>query len=473
MRGRREPQVSMLAFIDLETRVPAGHPLRTIKGLADRALAQLSPEFDRMYAQIGRPSIPPERLLKASLLISLYSVCSERGFCEQLDYNLLFRWFLGMNLMEPSFDPTVFTKNRERLLKHRVGQALFDEVVLEADRRGLLSDEHFTVDGTLIEAAASLKSFKPKDGDPPKTTDDDPGNPSVDFHGERRSNATHQSTTDPEARLLRKGKGKEAKLVFMAHALMENRHGLLVDFQTTQATGTAERDTVPVLVDQAKERGFHPKTLGGDKGYDTGDCVAALRQRGLTPHVAQNTNGRSSAIDGRTTRHPGYAISHLKWHADGEEELMFPAMDRVAPLVAQGYLHDHNEFDTMTEGLAKITAASDSLVAARETAALTAVLRIHLDKEDIHLYPTLRERTSGEEQAAIVGGMAQKVPPERTPEFIRWLFSLLGHDDREMWTRVVMGLLPEQVFAGLKLLIRDTITDDWAELTRRIPELAS
>ena len=309
MRGRREPQVSMLAFIDLETRVPAGHPLRTIKGLADRALAQLSPEFDRMYAQIGRPSIPPERLLKASLLISLYSVRSERGFCEQLDYNLLFRWFLGMNLMEPSFDPTVFTKNRERLLKHRVGQALFDEVVLEADRRGLLSDEHFTVDGALIEAAASLKSFKPKDGDPPKKTDGDPGNPSVDFHGERRSNATHQSTTDPEARLLRKGKGKEAKLAFMAHALMENRHGLLVDFQTTQATGTAQRDTVPVLEDQAKERGFHPKTLGGDKGYDTGDCVAALRQRGLTPHAAQNTNGRSSAIDGRTTRQPGYAIS--------------------------------------------------------------------------------------------------------------------------------------------------------------------
>ncbi len=161
----------------------------------------------------------------------------------------------------------------------------------------------------MIEAAASLKSFKPRDGDPPQTTDDDPGNPSVDFHGERRSNATHRSTTDPEARLLRKGKGKEAKLVFMAHALMENRNGMLVDFQTTQATGTAERDTVPVLVDQAKERGFHPKTLGGDKGYDTGACVAALRQRGVTPHVAQNTNGRSSATDGRTTRHPGCAIS--------------------------------------------------------------------------------------------------------------------------------------------------------------------
>lgn len=309
VRGRHDPQVTMLAFIDLETRVPDDHPLRTINKLANRALAHLSSEFDRMYSQVGRPSIPPERLLKSSLLIALYSVRSERAFCEQLDYNLLFRWFLGMNLLEPSFDATVFTKNRERLLKHRVGQALFDQVVLEADRRGLLSDEHFTVDGTLIEAAASLKSFKPKGGDPLKTTDDDPGNPWVDFRGEKRSNATHQSTTDPEARLLRKGKGKEAKLVFMAHALMENRHGMLVDFQTTQATGKAERDTVPVLVDQAKERGFHPKTLGGDKGYDTGDCVADMRRRGVTPHVARNINGRSSAIDGRTTRHPGYTIS--------------------------------------------------------------------------------------------------------------------------------------------------------------------
>ena len=205
---------------------------------------------------------------------------SERAFCEQLDYNLLFRWFLGMNLIEPSFDATTFTKNRERLLKHGVGQALFGEVVLEADRQGLLSDEHFTVDGTLIEAAASLKSFNPRDGDPPRTTDADPGNPSVDFHGERRSNATHQSATDPEARLLRKGKGKEAKLVFMAHALMENRHGMLVDFQTTPATGTAERDIVPELLAQARERGFHPQTLGGDKGYDTRDCVADLRDVG-------------------------------------------------------------------------------------------------------------------------------------------------------------------------------------------------
>lgn len=309
MRGRQDPQVTMLGFIDLDKRVPMEHPLRTIKALADQALTALSPEFDRMYAEIGRPSIPPERLLKASLLIALYSVRSERFFCEQLEYNLLFRWFLDMSLLESSFDPTVFTKNRERLLKHRVGQALFDEVVAEADARGLLSDEHFTVDGSLIEAAASLKSFKPRNGDPPTTTDLDPGNPSVDFHGEKRSNATHQSTTDGEARLFRKGKGKEAKLVFLAHALMENRNGMLTDFQVTQATGTAERDAVPVLLDDAAERGFHPRSLGGDKNYDTRDCVSSMRRRGVTPHVAQNTKGRSSAIDGRTTRHPGYAVS--------------------------------------------------------------------------------------------------------------------------------------------------------------------
>ena len=309
MRGRQDPQVTMLAFVDLEARVPPDHPLRIIKALADQALAALSPEFNRMYAEVGRPSIPPERLLKASLLIALYSVRSERAFCEDLDYNLLFRWFLDMNLMERSFDPTVFTKNRQRLLEHRVGQQLFDEVVMEADRHGLLSDEHFTVDGTLIEAAASLKSFKRRDGDPQVTTDDDPGNPSVDFHGERRRNATHASITDPEARLMRKGKGKEARLVFMAHALMENRHGMLTDFQVSCATGTAERDVVPKLVDQARERGFHPKTMGADKNYDTRDCVGAIRERGVTPHVAQNTRRRSSAIDCRTTRHPGYARS--------------------------------------------------------------------------------------------------------------------------------------------------------------------
>ena len=310
MRGRRDPQVTMLAFIDLEERVPVDHPLRAIKRLADRALAELSPALDALYADGGRPSIPPERLLKASLLIALYSVRSERAFCEELDYHLLFRWFLDMNLIEPSFDATTFTKNRQRLLEHAIGQRLFDEVVVQADTRGLLSDEHFTVDGTLIEAAASLKSFRRRDGEPPPAPPDDPGNPSVDFHGERRANATHQSTTDPEARLMRKGKGKEAKLSFLGHALMENRHGLLVDFQVTEATGTAEREMVPVLLDTARGRGFHPRTLGGDKNYDTRPCVADQRARGVSPHVAQNTGRRGgSAIDGRTTRHPGYAVS--------------------------------------------------------------------------------------------------------------------------------------------------------------------
>ena len=310
MRGKRKAQVTMLAFVDLEQRVPATHPLRTVKALADQATAELSPVFDQMYARVGRPSIPPERLLKASLLIAFYSVRSERAFCEELDYNLLFRWFLDLELIEPSFDATVFTKNRRRLLEHEVGRQLFDRVLGAAHAQGLLSDEHFTVDGTLIEAAASLKSFRPRAGEPrAPRDDDDPGNPSVDFHGEKRSNATHQSTTDREARLLRKGPGKEAKLVFLGHALMENRNGLVVDFQISEATGTAERDAVPELLDRARQRRFRPRTLGADKNYDTRGCVQALRARGVTPHVAQNTSGRRSAIDGRTTRHAGYRVS--------------------------------------------------------------------------------------------------------------------------------------------------------------------
>ncbi len=309
MRGRNNPQLSMLAFVDLDARIPADHPLRVVKRLADGALAELSPVFDRIYAAGGRPSIPPERLLKAGLLIALYSIRSERAFCEELEYHLLYRWFLGMDLLESSFDASTFAKNRQRLLAHEVAQRFFDEVVVQADRLGLLSDEHFTVDGTLIEATASLKSFRRKDEASPAASPDDPGNPTVDFHGERRSNATHASRTDPEARLMRKGKGKEAKLVFMGHALMENRNGLLVDFQLTSATGTAERDVVPVLLDEARERGFHPRTLGADKNYDTRACVAALRQRKVTPHVAQNTTGRCSAIDGRTTSWPGYGVS--------------------------------------------------------------------------------------------------------------------------------------------------------------------
>lgn len=310
MRGHRNDQPMMLAWIDVEARVPLDHPLRPIKKLADTALLALSEAFDRMYAVRGRRSIPPERLLKASLLIPLYSIRSERQLCEQLEYNLLFRWFLDMDPWEPVFDPTSFTKNRRRLLEHHVGRALFDEVVAQAHERGLLSDEHFTVDGTLIEAAASFKSFKPKDGPPPPTTDNDPGNPSVDFHGEKRSNATHASTTDPEALLFKKSSGAPAHLAFLGHALMENRNGLLVDFVVTRATGTAERDVVPKLLEQSRRRGFRPRTLGGDQNFDTRDCVRTIRQAGVTPHVTQNTKRRGgSAIDGRTTRHQGYAVS--------------------------------------------------------------------------------------------------------------------------------------------------------------------
>jgi transposase len=313
VRGRAKRQASMLAFVDPESLIPADHPLRTIKRFADAALLELSPLFDDMYAADGqgRASIPPERLLKASLLISLYSVRSERAFCEELTYHLLFRWFLDMDMLEPSFDHSTFSRNRQRLLQHRVSREFFDAVVRQADRLHLLSDEHFSVDSTLIEAAASLKSFRPKD-EPPAPKRPDGGNPNnrwVDFHDQKRSNATHQSTTDPDARLYRKGPGKEARLSYMGQALMENRHGLLVDFQITTATGTAERDVVPSLMDDARARGFHPRTLGADKGYDTRECVQTLRAQGLTPHVAQNTAGRRSAVDGRTTRTPGYAAS--------------------------------------------------------------------------------------------------------------------------------------------------------------------
>jgi transposase len=301
--------MTMLAVVDLEERVPRNHPLRVIKEFVDRVLADLSPVFDQMYGTGGRPSIPPERQLKASLLISLYSVRSERAFCEELDYHLLFRWFLDMGLMEPSFDPTVFTKNRRRLLKHDVAQRFFDEVVRQAAGLGLLSDDHFSVDGTLIEAAASLKSFRPKDQPPSDTPPDDPGNPTVNFRGEKRSNATHQSTTDPEARLAKKSRGAQAHLTYAGHALMEHRNGLLVDFQVSQVTGTAERDIVPELIEQARERGFRVRTLAADKAYDTRSCVAQLRQQHVTPHVTQNMTGRRSAIDGRTTRHVGYAVS--------------------------------------------------------------------------------------------------------------------------------------------------------------------
>jgi transposase len=312
MRGAEMKQATMLSLLSPEHRVPQKHPLRAVKALADAALTELSLVFDQMYSAVGRPSIPPERLLKASLLMALYTVRSERLFCEQLDYNLLFRWFLDMNMDEKSFDPTVFTKNRERLLKHNVASKFFGVIVEQAQAAGLMSDEHFTVDGTLIEAWASLKSFRRKDEKPgDKPPPDDPGNPTIDFHGEKRSNATHESKTDPESRLARKGRGKEAKLAYSQHALMENRNGLLVELQIATANGTAERETAIAMIDDYLP-GSERITLAGDKGYDTRDFIEQCQERRVTPHVAQNISARrSSAIDGRTTRHPGYGISQV------------------------------------------------------------------------------------------------------------------------------------------------------------------
>jgi transposase len=309
MRGENTNQSSMLMLMSPETRVPETHPLRGIKKLADAALVKLSPVFDEMYSSIGRPSLPPERLLKSMLLIALYTVRSERQFCEQLDCNLLFRWFLDMDMEEPSFDPTVFTKNRDRLVASDAAGEFFRAVVAQAQGAGLMSREHFSVDGTLIEAWASLKSFKKKDSSKKDPAPDDPGNPSVDFHGEKRCNETHESTTDPDAKLARKGMGKEAKLSYSAHALIENRNGLLVAFQMDEADGCAERRNALEMLDENLS-GQWRVTVAGDKGYDTRDFVAACRQRNVTPHVAQNVHKRRrSAIDERTTRQPGYAIS--------------------------------------------------------------------------------------------------------------------------------------------------------------------
>jgi transposase len=308
MRGTDTKQSSMLCLMSPESRVPESHPLRAIKTLADDALRDLSPVFDAMYAANGRPSIPPERLLKSMLLMALYTVRSERLFCEQLDYNLLFRWFLDMDMVVESFVPTVFTKNRDRLLAHDVAREFLLAVVAKARSAKLMSHEHFTVDGTLIESWASLKSFKKKDLDD-KTPPDDPGNPTVDFHGEKRSNQTHESTTDPEAKLARKGSGKEAKLCYSAHALMENRNGLVVDLQIDVADGCAERRNALEMLD-ANVQQAPRATLGADKGYDTRDFVAACRARRVTPHVAQNiTKHRGSMIDQRTAGRPGYAVS--------------------------------------------------------------------------------------------------------------------------------------------------------------------
>ncbi len=305
MRGDDTKQSTLFSLVSPEQRVPTDHPLRPIKALTERVLSSLSRVFSGMYSKTGRPSIPPERLLKAQILMALYSVRSDRMFCEQLDYNLLFRWFLDMTMDEPAFDHSSFTKNRDRLLEHDVAGEFFAGVVGEARDLGLMSNEHFTVDGTLIDAWASLKSFRPK-GEKPEDRDppDDPGNPTVNFHGEKRRNDTHESTTDPEAKLARKGNGKEAKLSFSAHALMENRNGLVVDLRFDAATGTAERENALAML---KEHAPPGATVGGDKGYNHRAFVDGCRKLGITPHVAIKV--RHNAIDARTTRHPGFSVS--------------------------------------------------------------------------------------------------------------------------------------------------------------------
>jgi transposase len=299
----------MFSYLSPEQRVRKDHPLRAIRAMVDEVLRQLSPRFDRMYAKVGRPSIPPEQLLRAQLLQMLYSVRSERLLMEEIDYNLLFRWFVGLNPDDEVWDATVFTKNRDRLLEAEVAKEFLAQVVAQARAKGLASDEHFTVDGTLLEAWASLKSFQPrdqKDSPPP----DDPGNPSVDFHGEKRSNQTHESKSDPEAKLARKGAGKEAKLSYSGNLLMENRNGLIVSSTVWEATGTAERLAALAMLEQIP--GARRVTVGGDKGFDTVDFVAECRNLCVTPHVAQNLARRRSAIDGRTTRQAGYSTSQKK-----------------------------------------------------------------------------------------------------------------------------------------------------------------
>jgi transposase len=311
MRGADRRTEGLFSYVSCERRVPLGHPLRAILPVADAALQALSPDFQRLYALNGRPSIAPEKLLRGLLLQAFYSVRSERQLMEQLDYNLLFRWFVGLGVDDPVWDVTVFTKNRDRLLEGEIAVKFLRAVLAQPEVKTLLSDEHFSVDGTLIQAWASMKSFRPKDGsgEPPA-----PGrNGERDFHGERRTNETHASATDPEAKLFRKGRGKEAKLSFIGHALMENRHGLLVDSRLSEANGTAEREVAATML--AAVPGRQPITVGGDKGFDTKGFVAAVRDLKVTPHVAQNTTNRRSAIDGRTTRHSGYVVSQRirKW----------------------------------------------------------------------------------------------------------------------------------------------------------------
>jgi transposase len=309
MRGQVDPQSGLFSYFSVEERIATDHPLRRVKAQADAVLASMSTQFDGMYATGGRPSIAPERLLKSTLLIALYSVRSDRLFCEMLDYNMLFRWFLDMGLEEASFDHSTFSKNRQRLIEHDIAKGFFCGVVSQARTQRLLSDEHFTVDGTLIESWASFKSFKRKDGTPPQSGPDGTG--MVDFRGEKRSNATHESSTDPEAKLMRKGNGQAAKLSFGAHALMENRNGFLIDVAITDSTLFEPKAAAPML-DRRRRAREAMKTLGADKGYFNKGFVALLRQRKVAPHIARINGRRAPGLDGRTTRHEGYAMSQRK-----------------------------------------------------------------------------------------------------------------------------------------------------------------
>ena len=306
MRGVEDRQQAMWTQVSVEHLIPAGHPIRRIRVVVEAVLDSLSPEFDAMYASTGRPSIPPEQLLKATVLMALYSIRSERQICERINYDLLFKWFLDVPVDAKAFDASTFSKNRDRLLAAEIADRFFAAVVDQAKLRRYVSSDHFSVDGTLLEAWASHKSFKPNDGPP---SDPPAGrNTEVDFHGQKRSNTTHTSTTDPEARLARKSNATAAKMSFMGHLLMENRNALIVDAELSEASGFAERDVAAEMLERLPKRRGR-RTVAADKAYDTKDFVAKTRRLGFTPHVAQNVNGRRSAIDGRTTRHAGHVVS--------------------------------------------------------------------------------------------------------------------------------------------------------------------
>lgn len=339
MRGGDVMTGELFSYVDLEDWVRRDHPLRAIRRIVNDALVSLEREFAALYSPIGRPSIAPEKLLRAMLLQAFYSIRSERLLMERLEYDLLFRWFVGIGIDDPAWDHSVFSKNRDRLLEGDIAAKFLGAILSQPKVKRLLSTDHFSVDGTLIEAWASMKSFKPKDGSGEPPSDAGGRNTEADFHGERRSNETHASTTDPDARLYRKGKGKEAKLCFMGHGLMENRHGLLVDAYLTEASGYAERVAALHMIEPFTER-TQAIALGADRAYDTKDFVKDLRSMKVTPHVAQNINGRRSAIDGRTTRHSGYGVSlrirkrieeAFGWikTVAGQEKTKFRGRDRV------------------------------------------------------------------------------------------------------------------------------------------------